>query len=260
MKNLRTYGKAPFKVVVIHGGPGVPGQMAPVALELSLDWDVLEPLQTATSLEGQVQELRDVLEKDGALPVTLIGWSWGAMLSFIFSARYPAFVKKLIMVGSGVYEEQYVDTITETRLNRLTEEERKEAYYLMEAMNAPAVKDKNTPFTRLGVLLTKADVYNPLIVDSEDMEVQYHIHRSVWSDAVELRRSGELLKLGRQIQCPVLAIHGDYDPHPHEGIKKSLSAVLDNFRFILLKNCGHIPWIEKEAKGAFYEILKKELR
>jgi pimeloyl-ACP methyl ester carboxylesterase len=80
------------------------------------------------------------------------------------------------------------------------------------------------------------------------------------NDAVELRRSGELLKLGRQIQCPVVAIHGDYDPHPHEGIKKPLSTVLGNFRFILLKNCGHMPWIEKEAKGAFYEILKEELR
>jgi len=180
MKNFRTYGKTPFKVVVIHGGPGAPGQMTSVARELSLGWDVLEPLQTATSLEGQVQELRNVLEKSGDLPVTLIGWSWGAMLSFIFSARYPAFVKKLIIIGSGVYEEQYVDTITETRLNRLTEEERREACYLMEVMNDPAVEDKNTPFARLGVLFTKADVYNPLILDSEGREVQYHIYQSVW--------------------------------------------------------------------------------
>ena len=260
MKNLRTYGKAPFNVVVIHGGPGAPGQMAPVARELSLDWGVLEPLQTATSLEGQVQELRDVLEKKGDLPVTLIGWSWGAMLSFILSARYPAFVKKLILVGSGVYEEQYAATIMETRLNRLTEEERREVHFLWEAMNDPTIRDKNTPFARLGDLLTKADAYNPLPLDSEGLEVQYNIYQGVWNDAMELRRSGELLKLGKQIQCPVVAIHGDYDPHPPEGIQKPLSAVLERFQFILLKNCGHMPWIEKEAMGEFYEILKEELR
>jgi hypothetical protein len=31
MKNLRTYGKAPFSVAVIHGGPGGGGEAAPVA-------------------------------------------------------------------------------------------------------------------------------------------------------------------------------------------------------------------------------------
>jgi len=31
MKNLRKYGKAPFSIAAIHGGPGAPGEMAPVA-------------------------------------------------------------------------------------------------------------------------------------------------------------------------------------------------------------------------------------
>lgn len=65
IKNLRIHGKAPFSVAVIHGGPGAPGHMAPVARELANEWGVLEPLQTAASLEGQVQELRDVLETHG---------------------------------------------------------------------------------------------------------------------------------------------------------------------------------------------------
>ena len=89
MKNLRKYGKAPFKVAVIHGGPGAPGEMAPVARELSLVSGVLEPLQTAATIEGQIGELKDILKKNGHLPVTLIGWSWGAWLSFIFAAQYP---------------------------------------------------------------------------------------------------------------------------------------------------------------------------
>ena len=143
MKNLRAYGKAPFNVALIHGGPGAPGHMAPVARELSPHWGVLEPLQTATSLEGQIQELRAVLEKNGDLPVTLIGSSWGAMLSFIFSARYPAFVKKLILIGSAVYEERYAAKIWETRLSRLSEEESREAHSLMETLNDPAISEKN---------------------------------------------------------------------------------------------------------------------
>lgn len=260
MKNLRTYGKAPFAVAVIHGGPGAAGEMAKVARELSHNWGVLEPLQTATSLEGQIEELRVVLEKNGDLPVTLIGSSWGAMLGFIFSARYPEFVKKLILIGSGVYEERYATKIQKTRLSRLSEEEKREAISLIETLNDPSTGDKNTYFAQLGKLFTKADVYHPLTLDTEDLEVQYHIYQSVWNDATELRRSGKLLELGKQIQCPVVAIHGDYDPHPAEGIQQPLSTVLRNFRFILLANCGHLPWIEREARDTFYIILQEELR
>src|SRR5262245_32734300 len=107
MAQVRMYGAAPFGVAVLHGGPGAPGTMAPVARELADERGVLEPLQTAASLQGQVDELRTVLEAHAALPATLIGSSWGAMLGFIFAAYHPAAVKKLILVGSGVYEQRY---------------------------------------------------------------------------------------------------------------------------------------------------------
>src|SRR5579863_2737773 len=116
MNNLRVYGKAPYRVAVIHGGPGAPGEMAPVAKELSETNGVLEPLQTMTTVEGQVEELATVLKEHGDLPITLVGYSWGAMLSYIFTARHPAFVKKLILVSSGPYEAHYAAGIMETRL------------------------------------------------------------------------------------------------------------------------------------------------
>ncbi len=80
MDNLRFYGSPPFRVAVLHGGPGAPGEMAPVAQELAHERGVLEPLQTAETVDGQVEELRAVLETHANLPVTLIGWSWGAWL------------------------------------------------------------------------------------------------------------------------------------------------------------------------------------
>jgi pimeloyl-ACP methyl ester carboxylesterase len=57
----------------------------------------------------------------------------------------------------------------------------------------------------------------------------------------------------------VVAIHGDYDPHPSEGVREPLSRTLRDFRFVLLRNCGHKPWIERAARDEFYEILRKQL-
>jgi pimeloyl-ACP methyl ester carboxylesterase len=259
MKNLRKYGTKPYTVAVIHGGPGAPGEMAPVARELSSLTGVLEPLQTKSTLEGQIQELYDVLKEHGDIPVILIGFSWGAFLSFIVTARYPALVKKLVLIGSGPFEQKYADNIVGDRLNRLTEEERIEALNLIEIINDPAAGNKDKPMARLGALFARADTYAPLPVKNEALEFSEEINRKVWAEAKELRISGELLSLGRRIVCPVLAIHGDYDPHLAQGVRVPLARVLKNFRFILLEKCGHEPWMERYARDTFYKILRKEI-
>jgi pimeloyl-ACP methyl ester carboxylesterase len=283
MKNLRKYGNPPFDIAVIHGGPGAPGEMAPVARELSFSpyphpdhyaysdraadsfeppisgRGVLEPLQTAVTLDGQVRELKAVLNEHAALPVTLIGFSWGAMLSYIFTASHPEFVKKLILVGSGPYEEKYADSIRRTRGSRLSKGEWKETYSRIPALNDLSNGNKNASFTRFGQLMSLADSYDPLPHDDEVLEYQYIINKNVWGDASKLRSNGKLLKLGKKIRCPVFAIHGDYDPHPFEGVKDPLSGVLKNFQYVLLEKCGHRPWIERDAKDMFYDVLKGEI-
>jgi len=259
MENIRKYGNAPFNIAVIHGGPGAPGEMAAVAKELSKACGVLEPLQTKSNIKEQLQELEIVLKENGNLPMTLIGFSWGAWLSFVFAARNSSFVKELILVSSGPFEERYALDIMRTRLSRLAEEERMTIDSLSEILNDPDRQDKNEIFAQLGELISKADSYDPLPYKSDVIEYQYDIFENVWNEAEELRRSGKLVAFGRQIQCPVVAIHGDYDAHLAEGVKIPLSSVIKNFRFILLKDCGHRPWIERAAKDAFYTILKKEL-
>ena len=163
------------------------------------------------------------------------------------------------MVGSGVFEKKYAAEITQTRLNRLNEEERSETQDLMKRLGDQDVEDKNMLMCRLGQLISKADSYDALTYKSEILECQYNIFQSVWKDAEKLREGGKLLMLGEKIKCPVVAIHGDYDPHLCEGVREPLSHVLKDFRFIILEKCGHQPWIERFARDRFYQILKKEL-
>ncbi len=260
MEKLRKYGEKPFNVAVIHGGPGAPGEMAPVAKELSSESGILEPLQTESSIKGQLQELRSVLKKHGDKSVILIGYSWGAWLSYILAAKYPSLVRKLILVGSGPFTEKYASEIMETRFNRLNKEEKREVNLLMEKLN-DSNNNMEKDLARLGKLMSKADSFDPLPSNKiEYVDFQQEIYRKVWNEASELRKSGKLLEYGKQIECPVIAIHGDYDPHPNEGVKEPLSQVVEDFKLILLNNCGHTPWIERNAKNDFYRIIKKEIK
>jgi len=259
MKNFRKYGKKPFNVAVLHGGPGAAGEMAPVAKELSNFFGILEPLQTKTSIDGQTEELKNVIEKNGKLPITLIGWSWGAWLGYLFAAKYPLLVKKLIIVSSGPFHQKYVKKMQELNMSRFNKKEKAQLEILNESFNNPKLKNKNSLFAQFGKLFHRIESYNPINVKPEKHDIRLDIYQGVWPKAAELRKSGKLLKLGKEIKCPVVAIHGDYDTHPAEGVKKPLSKVIKDFKFILLKHCGHSPWIERDAKDEFYKILKKEL-
>ncbi|MDD3718118.1 MAG: alpha/beta hydrolase [Actinomycetota bacterium] len=259
MDNPRRYGDPPYGVVVVHGGPGAPGEMAPVARKLALSRGVLEPLQTRASLAGQVEELGNLLEDTGEQPFVLIGYSWGAILSFIFAAQNPAWVSKLILVSSGVFSNAYVETIKRNRLSRLSAGERARMDELLEVLGDPSTADKDTPFAELGDLIARADAYDPLPHQNDATAFQHDIFEAVWRDAEELRAGGRLLEMGRDIACPVVAIHGDFDPHPWEGIKKPLEEVLHDFRFVLLEKCGHHPWYEKHAREDFFKALEEEV-
>ena len=259
MNNFRKHGEPPFTVAVVHGGPGAPGEMSSVAKELSSRFGVLEPLQSAKSVVGQVNELRDTIKVNGAPPVTLIGFSWGSWLSFITSALHPTLVKKLILIGSGPFEARYAADIMRTRFSRMNEDDQTELNSLIESLNVTSVDDASTAMAQFGNMIAEADAFTPLLHDDAVVEYQLDVYQTVWPEANKLRSNGQLLELGKQIQCPVTAIHGDYDPHPAEGVNGPLSQVVKDFKLIRLNDCGHRPWREQLAREKFYEILKKEV-
>ncbi|WP_067048689.1 alpha/beta fold hydrolase [Methanofollis ethanolicus] len=267
MIRVRTYGSAPRKVAVVHGGPGAAGEMAPVAERLSGVAGIVEPLQTETTVDGQGVELAEALRTYGAVPVTLIGYSWGAWLSLIVAARYPSYVRKVVCVGSGVFEEACAADLMTTRLGRLAPEEREEAESLVLTLGVPSAGDRDAMLARFGRLMAKADTYCPLSRDARARRdgdaalcrVDEEIHRKVWAEAHALRKNGRLLEICRDVQCPVVAVHGDYDPGPVEGVRAPLSRTLRDFRFILLEKCGHCPWVEEEACNLFFDILIREI-
>jgi pimeloyl-ACP methyl ester carboxylesterase len=175
--------------------------------------------------------------------------------------RFPEFVNKLILVGSGPFDSKYTDVIISTRLKRLSAEERAKALDLMNIRNGSISAVNSDSLSRLSELFTKTDNYDALPPEKEpdNQEISDEIFRGVWSEAEALRKSGRLLEMGKRIKCPVVAIHGDYDPHPAAGVREPLGRVLSDFKFILLPKCGHEPWLERFARNEFFRIIREEI-
>ena len=264
MEKYRKYGSAPFRVAVIHGGPGAAGDVAPLARKLGETRGVLEPIQTAKTIDGQIEELRLIVEQNATKPVVFIGHSWGAWLISLVTAKYPELVRKLILVSSGPFEEKYVQLIAENRLRRLSHEEQEEYLQLVERLSTSETPESRVSLSRLGELAYKTDSYDPIDMPKDPIALELvddpgEIYQGVWPEAARMRETGELLRLVATIPCPVVAIHGDSDPHPAEGIQEPLAAHVKDFRMVMLEKCGHTPWSERHAMDRFYEILEHEL-
>ncbi|MBD3402577.1 alpha/beta fold hydrolase [candidate division GN15 bacterium] len=257
---VRKYGRPPYRAALLHGGPGAPGYMAPVARELSAIAGILEPLQSAHTLDGQVVELRTQLEQHSDGPSVLIGSSWGAVLALLLAARRPGLAARLILIGSAVFDAASSTTIMPRRLERLSADDRRRCEELDAAMKSAGEAGRDQIAAEWGKLLSRADQYDPLPDVSEPIEVQYDVLKAVWADFVALRDTpGALEREFSRISAPVLVLHGEYDPHPIEGIRPMLERCLSDIRFVILSQCGHYPWQEKHARARFFELLRAEL-
>jgi pimeloyl-ACP methyl ester carboxylesterase len=260
------HGKKPARIAVIHGGPGAPGSVCGIAKQLARDRGVLEPFQTKSTIQGLVTELRDTIITHGAPPAVLIGHSWGAWLSLIFAASHPSLVRSLILVGSGPFKEEYVPEIEKRRISRLSANERNEYSIIRDILehgqNRGSPQEKDGALVKLAELVSKTDYVERSDTDTENaltVRLSGEMYESVWKEASDMRRSGRLLLLCEKIRCPVVAIHGEQDPHPAEGVKDVLAPIIRSFEFYSLDRCGHYPWQEKYAKDTFYEIVASVL-
>jgi pimeloyl-ACP methyl ester carboxylesterase len=254
--NIRFYNQPPYKIAVLHGGPGAPGYMAPVARELSKKRGILEPLQTMNSVEEQIIELEEQLSKHAEMPAILIGSSWGAALALLTVAHLKIEIEKLIVIGSAVFDVENSARIEGIRRKRLNDEQRQR----LEELELRYYDDRSRVAEVWGELSFYTDVYDPLTNDLEVIEVQYELSGRVWNEFTVLRdRPGYLKNEFSKIDIPTVVIHGDYDPHPIEGIRPFLEDCIKDIRFYILPKCGHYPWIERHARDRFYEILEAEI-
>ncbi len=257
---LRKYGTPPYRVAVLHGGPGAPGYMARVARELSKLTGILEPLQTRSTVRAQINELREQMLEHAQSPVTLIGSSWGAVLALLLAATNDSLVQKLILIGCAVFDAENSAKIDPIRMARLDDLSRQRYYIIKELIKTSSPDRQSALFEEWGEIYSRADMFDPLTTDLEVLEVQSEINNSVWSDFKTMRdKPAYLNNLFSKIKAPVVVIHGSYDPHPLEGIRPFLESCIINIKFHILPNCGHYPWIERQAADQFYKIIKAEL-
>lgn len=245
------YGRKPYKIALVHGGPGAAGSLHCAAQILAEKFGVIEPLQSAHSVNGQIEELHCQLCEAQAEDIVLLGHSWGAWLVLLYAARYSGVARKIIMVDSAPLEEVYVPQILTRRLARLEPNEQIQFKYLMTQLGD--ISKEN--MLQLQRMLTKTENYS-IVDDSYSNFMDQQIYADVWPEAAEIRRQGGLHRAAGKINIPVYIIHGSYDPHPVQGVLVPMVRAGAEPETVILQKCGHNPFIERLARDKFYHIVE----
>ena len=258
---VRRYGRSGRSVVVLHGGPGAPGSAAALARALADPLHVLEPWQRWSSgvpltVDRHVDDLADVIARDipGEKPA-LVGVSWGAMLALVFTSHHPDQVSALALVGCGTFDRQARAQLHDTLALRTRPELKAQLADLQSRF--PNEEERLAEAHRLTDSLytycRAADAEDP--VEPFDPKGQVE----TWEDMVRLQESGVYPARFVSIQCPVLMLHGAYDPHPGAMIRYSLKPYIRNLEYREFERCGHSPWIEAHARDRFLAELRSWL-
>lgn len=259
MLKVREYGNpANPPVILLHGGPGAAGHMAPVARGLADAYRIYEPFQRKSAAEPltvarHIADLHEVIARyTPARRPALLGASWGAMLALAYTATHPDTPGPLILVGCGTF-----DPVTRTVFQKTVAER-----------TTGAIRAQFKEAERLGgdeglranaKALTPIYAYDPADMPYEDAEFDAKGHRETWDDMLRLQAEGSYPAAFAAIEAPVLMLHGSFDPHPGHLTARILQQHIPQLEYHELAQCGHDPWAERTAAGPFFSFVRNWL-
>ena len=261
--SVKEFGKGQ-PLVLLAGGPGLDAiYLKSIWEQLQNNYRCIVPDQRATgqselktidsisaSVDAYVKDLEALRLHLKIDQLTLIGHSWGGMLSMDYASKHPDRVKKLILIGSGGPTGKFFTYFEDNIRMRLHEEDLEEMAEL-EKMKKSGLKGywPGYFFDRKKALEIKNATDFDEIMDN--LAVTPFVLKSY--NATEKERTAALKKF----RGPVSIIQGRQDPIG-ESTSQEIHELLPHSQIHFIEKCGHLPWWENEAQvRIFFELLNK---
>jgi proline iminopeptidase len=257
------YGdQAGTPLLVLHGGPGAEHDyLLPQMLALEapgrdiIFYDQRGGGQSRTddrtpiTWRTQVDDLAQVIAELRITPLTLIGYSWGALLALLYMIEAAA-----RGAGPTPVKAVLIDSAPVTRAHR----DRFEAEFarrqgspdiraLRDELAASGLRERDPEAYRNRAFELSVAGYfaNPLRArDLTPFRVIGRVQESIWQSLgdYDLTAPGMLDSLN----VTALFIHGRQDPIPLESSTRAAAEMRG--RLVILEECGHVPYVEQPEK------------
>jgi proline iminopeptidase len=203
------------------------------------------------NMSRYIEDINGLYNELGEEALTLVGHSWGGMLSFSYAANQPDKVKKIILLNTGGITENFFKWFGSNLSMRLYPEDLK----LREAQ----IENKRATLTAIwpGYFYSRESALKTRPALDYKFYNQSGINPLTAGDWVK-RRDDRVEKL-KSFKAPVFLITGRQDPIG-ESVVYEVKDILPQTDYYFIEECGHFPWLEgdKQAKLLF-ELFDKSM-
>jgi proline iminopeptidase len=245
-------------LVIVHGGPGLAHDylFGPFK-QLSDNYKLIFYDQRgcgksqefnegeSSTMETMVEDLEGVRKEFKLEKMNLVGQSWGAVIALNYIFKYPDRVKYLILLEPAPGSSEYIQNVQQTIMSRLNKEEIER---LVKISQSPDLRTSPELFKEFMNIRMKTYFYNSTYASKKNFNYfdTERIKKFFASSALfgPYLMSYSLYDKMRNISCPTLIIHGDYDVIPTEAIER-MGKEIKNAEMHIVKECGHFVHIEK---------------
>ena len=247
------------RLVVLHGGPGADHcYLLPQMLHLGERYDLLfydqrgggrsksDP-QVPITWRTHVEDLGAVVTEFGLEPLSLVGYSWGAMLALLYTVeqrRNPHLVPvaRLALISPAPMTREYRRAFESEFARR---QQSPDIVRMREVLAKSGLRERDPEAYRqrafeLGVAGYFADPAKAR--DLTPFRVVGRVQQSVWESLGDFDLSREL----EGIRIPSIVIHGRDDPIPLASSVEAARVIGTNL--VVLDDCGHVPYVEQPER------------
>lgn len=248
-------------LVVVHGGPGMAHDylykpFSQLASEYRLIFydqrgnglsDAFTPGATVT-VDDLVEDLEALRKVFGLDRINLAGQSWGAIIAITYAARYPAQVKKLLLLEPAPGSSAALPVFARNISGRLSAQD-KEALAALDTN--PAMRSDPEVYKRAMNIRFKAYYYDPARQDLGKLDYMDAAHVKKWAQSSAMfgayLSNFDLYDTMKAITGPVLIVKGADDVIPNDSIER-MKVPMPQAELHLLEECGHFAHVEKPAE------------
>ncbi|HEU4889270.1 MAG TPA: alpha/beta hydrolase [Thermoanaerobaculia bacterium] len=245
-------------VVLLSGGPGFsPDYLRPIADTLKKKYAAVLFHQRGTGksklekYDGEVLDFKKLVADLDALrrelkqeKLTIVGHSFGGILSMMYAREHPDRIRALALIDSGGPTLSAVPKFNTNLEARFSEEEKAR----IKEWSDPERRKTDRKRAVLEVTKAKTAAYfadrakASLLIDT--------LNEESFNDAVFWGLVMQMMALDiraglEKVKAPVLVIHGKQDPLESA---EEVHATFPGSRLVVIDKAGHFPWLERPAE------------
>ncbi|MGG0186814.1 intracellular short-chain-length polyhydroxyalkanoate depolymerase [Bacillus rhizoplanae] len=213
--------------------------------------------QPIDSLNDFAQDVKLFVDELQLKDFSLVGWSMGGGVAMQFAASYPMDVKKLILVesvgmkGYPIFKKDINGQPIVSNLLKTKEEISQDPVQIVPVVEALKQMNKQYYRTIWNLLIYTKHQPDPERYEKylDDMLTQRNfvdVNYALVTFNISDEDNGVVAGNGNinRIQVPTLVLQGDRDYVVPKAVGEELAKHLPNAKLVVLKDCGHSPFID----------------